>query len=59
MEEKIDKAIATVLDQVRTNLDPDKALKQTQAVLNLMHAKAVWAGAANSNQSEGRRPKAN
>ena len=59
MEEKIDKAIATVLDQVRTNLDPDKALKQTQAVLNLMHAKAVWTTAANGNQSEGRRPKAN
>ena len=42
MEEKIDKAIETVLLQVRSNLDPDKALKQTQAVLNLMHAKAVW-----------------
>lgn len=59
MEEKIDKAIETVLSQVRTNLDPDKALKQTQAVLNLMHAKAVWAGATNGNQPEGRRPKTN
>ena len=42
MEEKIDKAIETVLLQVRSNLDPDKALKQSQAVLNLMHAKSVW-----------------
>jgi|GEM_PF-2591819 len=58
MEEKIDKAIATVLDQVRTNLDPDKALKQTQAVLNLMHAKSVWSG-ANGNQPEGKRNKTN
>ena len=59
MEEKIDKAIETVLSQVRTNLDPDKALKQTQAVLNLMHAKSVWVGASMTNQPEGRRPKAN
>lgn len=43
MEEKIDKAITTTLDQVRTNLKPDEALKQTQAVLNLMHAKTQWA----------------
>jgi hypothetical protein len=42
MDEKIDKAIATVLDQVRTNLKPDEALKATQAVLNMMHAKSLW-----------------
>ena len=59
MEEKIDKAIETVLLQVRTNLDPDKALKQTQAVLNLMHAKGVWMQATNGSQPEGRRPKTN
>ena len=57
MEEKIDKAIETVLLQVRSNLDPDKALKQSQAVLNLMHAKAQWM--ATVNQPEGRRPKTN
>jgi len=45
MDEKIDKAIDTALGQVRTNLKPDEALKQTQAVLNLMHAKSVWANA--------------
>jgi len=39
MEEKIDKAICIVLDQIRTNLKPDEALNQTQAVLNLAHAK--------------------
>ena len=42
MEEKIDKAIAIVLDQVRTNLKPDEGLKATQAVLNMMHAKSIW-----------------
>lgn len=46
MEEKIDKAIETVLGQVRPNLKPDEALKQTQAVLNLMHAKAQWEATA-------------
>lgn len=59
MEEKIDKAIDVLLGQVRTNLTPDLALKQSQAVLNLMHAKAVWSGAVNGNQPEGRRPKSN
>ena len=44
MEEKIDKAIGIVLDQIRTNLKPDEALKQSQAVLNLMHAKTQWNG---------------
>ena len=58
MEEKIDKAIDVLLSQVRTNLTPDLALKQSQAVLNLMHARAVWLGATNGNQPEGRRPKA-
>lgn len=44
MDEKIDKAIETVLAMVRTNLKPDEALKVTQSVLNLMHAKTQWAG---------------
>ena len=57
MEEKIDKAIETVLLQVRSNLDPDKALKQSQAVLNLMHAKTQWL--ATILQPEGKRPKTN
>ena len=59
MEEKIDRAIETVLLQVRSNLKPDESLKATQAVLNLMHAKSVWVGASMMNQPEGRRPKAN
>ena len=50
MEEKIDKAIETVLLQVRSNLKPDEALKATQAVLNMMHAKAVWASVYPSEQ---------
>ena len=50
MEEKIDKAIETVLLQVRSNLKPDEALKATQAVLNMMHAKSVWAGCGTSDE---------
>ena len=57
MEEKIDKAIATVLDQVRTNLKPDESLKATQAVLNMMHARALWVNP--ENRPEGKRPKTN
>ena len=41
MDEKIDKALEVALSQIRTNLKPDEALKQTQAVLNLMHAKSL------------------
>lgn len=37
MEEKLDKAIEILLDQVRTNLKPSEALQQTQAVLNMAH----------------------
>lgn len=57
MDEKIDKAIETVLLQVRSNLKPDEALKATQAVLNLMHAKSVWV--ATTALPEGKRPKTN
>lgn len=42
MEEKLEKAIEIVLSQVRTNLKPDESLKQSQAVLNLMHARGQW-----------------
>lgn len=41
MEEKIDKAIEILLDQIRTNLKPAEALQQTQAVLNMAHAKHI------------------
>ena len=44
MDEKIDKAIDIVLGLVRTNLKADEALKTTQAVLNLMHAKQLQQG---------------
>lgn len=57
MEEKIDKAIGVTLDQIRTNLKPDEALKQTQAVLNLMHAKATWM--ATEQEKKSPRTKAN
>lgn len=42
MEEKIDVAIENVLGRIRANVTNDEALKYTQAVLNLMHAKNVW-----------------
>ncbi len=41
LEEKIDKALDTLLDQVRTNLKPPEALQQTQALLNMAHAKHI------------------
>jgi hypothetical protein len=56
MEEKIDQAITILLEQVRTNLKPDEALKQSQAVLNLMHAKVQWTSV---EQGSVKRPKAN
>ncbi len=44
LEELVDAAIEIALKQVRTNLQPDQALKQTQAVLNLAHAKLCLTG---------------
>ena len=59
MDEKIDTAIEILLLQVRSNLQPDAALKQSQAVLNMMHAKTQWMAAAAASQPEAKRPKAN
>lgn len=41
MEEKIDKALGILLDQIRSNLKPAEALQQTQALLNMAHAKNI------------------
>lgn len=41
MDDKIEKAIEILLDQVRTNLKPAEALQQTQAILNMAHAKQL------------------
>lgn len=41
MDEKIDKAIGILLDQIRTNLKPAEQLNQTQAILNMAHAKQL------------------
>lgn len=41
MDDKIDKAVEILLDQIRTNLKPEEALKQTQALLNMAHAKQL------------------
>ncbi len=40
-EEKIDKAIGILLDQIRTNLKPAESLQQTHALLNMAHAKTL------------------
>lgn len=51
MDEKIDKAIEILLDQIRTNLKPAEALQQTQAVLNMAHAKQIfWNAEYNKKQ---------
>lgn len=42
--EKVDKAIDTLLDQVRSNLKPAEALQQTQALLNMAHTKQILSG---------------
>lgn len=39
--EKIDKAVGILLEQVRSNLKPPEALQQSQAVLNMAHAKQL------------------
>jgi hypothetical protein len=59
MEEKIDKALEIVLSQIRTNLDPDKALKQTQAVQNLMHARGEWVAMTSPAYTGAKRTKDN
>ncbi len=41
MDEKIDTAIEKVLGLIRTNMNPDEAMKLSQAALNLAHAKQV------------------
>jgi len=41
LEEKIDKAIEIILDQIRHTLKPPEQLQQTQAVLNMAHAKQI------------------
>jgi hypothetical protein len=42
MEDKINKAIETALDQFRTNLRPEDALNQAHAILMLMQARSQW-----------------
>ena len=41
MEEKLDKAIETLLDQVRTNLKPAEANEQAEAVLKMAQARQL------------------
>jgi hypothetical protein len=41
MDEKIDSAIEKVLGMIRVNMNPDEAMKVSQAALNLAHAKQL------------------
>ena len=41
LEQKIDKAITVLLEQIRPALKPPEQLQQTQAVLNMAHAKHI------------------
>jgi len=53
MDEKIEKAIEILLDQVRTNLKPAEALQQTQAILNMAHAKQILTGEKSTTKKSG------
>lgn len=41
MEEKLDKALETLLDQVRTNLKPAEANEQAEAILKMAQARQL------------------
>lgn len=53
MEEKIEKAVGILIDQIRTNLKPAEALQQTQAVLNMAHAKAILLSEKQTTKKQG------
>ena len=53
MDEKIEKALEILLDQVRTNLKPAEALNQTQAILNMAHAKQLLTEGKNTTKKPG------
>ena len=44
MDEKLDTAIEKVLGMIRVNMNPDEAMKVTQAALNLAHVKQLMEG---------------
>jgi hypothetical protein len=53
MDEKIEKAIEILLDQIRTNLKPAEALQQTQALLNMAHAKQLLTEGKTTTKKQG------
>lgn len=46
MEEKIERAIEVLTGKIVQSIQPDQALKYTQAALNLAHVKTILAGEA-------------
>lgn len=45
MDEKLKTAIEVLASKIVTSIQPDQALKFTQAALNLAHAKSILSGA--------------
>ena len=44
MDEKIEEAVEILIKGIRANLKPPEALQQTQALLNMAHAKNLLQG---------------
>lgn len=53
IEEKLDKAIGILIDQVRPSLKPPEALQQTQAILNIAHARTQLLGEGKPPKKQG------
>ena len=53
MDEKIDQAIQNVLAMIRANVKHDEAMKLSQAVLNLAHAKDILKGKTTRTKGTG------
>lgn len=53
LEEKIDKAIVILVGQIRTSLKPPEALQQTQALLNMAHARTQLLGEGKPPKKQG------
>lgn len=52
LEQKIDKAITVLLEQIRPALKPPEQLQQTQALLNMAHARTQLLGEGKNLQKK-------
>ncbi len=53
MDEKLDQAIEILAGKIVQSVQPDQALKFTQASLNLAHVKSILAEEAKSSRKKG------